>query len=110
MAKVFQETFGADWLVGCDGTHSRVRKSWTLSLKEGRSPKLASWPTYLCPASRAWDIGAPRSANKEHAHTDGLDRTATEVSVWLHFDGMFLVVPLPGGIRRIRAELYPDDQ
>jgi hypothetical protein len=38
------------------------------------------------------------------------DRTATEGSVWLHSDGMFLVVPLPGGIRRICAELYPDDQ
>jgi hypothetical protein len=38
------------------------------------------------------------------------DRTATEESVWLHSDGMFLVAPLPAGIWRISAELHPDDQ
>jgi 4,5-epoxidase len=82
-----ESSMAADWLIGCDGAHSQVRKMMDVKFEGRPFPE----SLILADVQMSWD------------------RPATEGSVWLHSDGMFLVVPLPGGIWRISAELRPDD-
>jgi 2-polyprenyl-6-methoxyphenol hydroxylase-like FAD-dependent oxidoreductase len=80
------ETIEATWLVGCDGGRSRVRKTLGLAF-EGTTQREA----YLNVDARIdWD------------------RPEDEAGVWLHEDGVFAVLPLPGeGRWRLFAEV-PD--
>ncbi|MEV6210711.1 FAD-dependent monooxygenase [Kitasatospora sp. NPDC051914] len=64
----------ADWLVGCDGAHSRVRRTAGIDF-----PGVAVIERFLLADVRA-DLPLPRDA----------------VSVWLHVDRMVGVFPLPG--------------
>jgi 4,5-epoxidase len=77
----------AGWLIGCDGAHSVARKLMGVEF-EGRP-----FPETIVLADVRLDW----------------DRTGDEGTMWLHPDGMFGVVPLPGGVWRIFAELRPDD-
>jgi 4,5-epoxidase len=83
-----QRAIRADWLVGCDGAHSAVRRSMDVTF-EGR------------PFPETW-ILADVSLTE-------MDSGANEGTIWLHPDGMFGMVPLPGGVWRIFAELPSDD-
>jgi 4,5-epoxidase len=73
----------ADWLVGCDGAHSAVRKL----------------------AGIAFDGSA--FAERFMLADVRLDwqRPANESVVWLHRDGVLASIPLPGNTWRIMAEL-----
>ncbi|MFI2372106.1 FAD-dependent monooxygenase [Streptomyces sp. NPDC018833] len=68
------EQIHADWLVGCDGAHSRVRKSAGIEF-----PGVAVIERFLLADVRA-ELPLPRDA----------------VSVWLRGDQMVGVFPLPG--------------
>jgi 4,5-epoxidase len=76
------------WVVGCDGAHSTVRGLMGVDF-EGRP-----FPETLILADVEL-VGAG----------DGAD----EGTVWLHPDGIIGMVPLPGRVWRIFAELQPDD-
>lgn len=78
---------GADWLVGCDGAHSRARKLAGISF-EG-----AAFAERFILADVRLDWQRP----------------ATEPAVWLHRDGILAAFPLPGNVWRIMAELRTDD-
>jgi 4,5-epoxidase len=78
----------AGWLVGCDGAHSVVRGLMGVEF-EGR------------PFPETWIL-----ADVVLTET----RTgADEGTMWLHRDGMIGMVPLPGGVWRIFAELNHND-
>jgi 4,5-epoxidase len=79
----------ADWVVGCDGAHSAVRDLMGLDF-EGRP-----FPETLILA----DVEL----------MDMPSGGADEGTTWLHPDGMILMVPLPGGLWRIFAELQSND-
>jgi 4,5-epoxidase len=83
-----ERTIRADWLVGCDGAHSAVRRLMGVNF-EGR------------PFPEAWILADIRMAE--------MDSGADEGTIWLHPDGMFGMVPLPGWVWRIFAELPHDD-
>jgi 4,5-epoxidase len=77
----------AEWLVGCDGAHSTVRKSMGVSFDGAPFPE-----TFILADVRMnWD------------------RDRDEAAMWLHRDGMLVVAPLPGNAWRIAAELPPGD-
>jgi 4,5-epoxidase len=77
-----------NWLVGCDGAHSAVRHLMRVDF-EGR------------PFPETWILADVRLTE--------MDRGADEGTMWLHPDGMFGIVPLPGGLWRIFAELPRED-
>ncbi|MFJ9968766.1 FAD-dependent monooxygenase [Streptomyces avermitilis] len=75
------EQIHADWLVGCDGAHSRVRKAAGIEF-----PGVAVIERFLLADVRA-ELPLPRDA----------------VSVWLRGDQMVGVFPLPGDLWRLMA-------
>jgi 4,5-epoxidase len=77
----------ADWLIGCDGAHSRVRKLAGIAF-DGTA---FAERFVLADVRLDWQ------------------RPANEVVAWLHRDGMLAAMPLPGNIWRIMAELPTDD-
>jgi 4,5-epoxidase len=85
-SKAGEALLDADWLVGCDGAHSRVRKL----------------------AGIAFD-GTAFAARFILADVQ-LDwqRPANESVVWLDRDGVLAAMPLPGSIWRVMAELPAD--
>lgn len=76
-----------EWLVGCDGAHSVMRKVMDVQF-DGRP-----FPETLILADVQLDW----------------HRSKDEGTMWLHPEGIFGVVPLPTGVWRIFAELHPDD-
>ena len=80
-------TVSADWLVGCDGAHSRVRKAFDFNF-EGES-----FPQTMILADLGITWNRPR------------DRMCS----WLHPDGIFAAAPLPNGKWRLFAEVNADD-
>jgi 4,5-epoxidase len=84
-----ERSLRAGWLVGCDGAHSGVRGLMGVDF-EGRP-----FPETLVLADV--ELTEP---------PDGADGEGT---MWLHPDGMIGIVPLPGGLWRIFAELCADD-
>ncbi len=78
----------ANWLVGCDGAHSAVRRLMGVNF-EGQ------------PFPETWIL-----ADVRLTETDG---GADEGTLWLHPEGKFGMVPLPGGVWRILAELARTD-
>lgn len=83
-----EHSIRAGWLVGCDGAHSAVRSLMGVDF-EGRP-----FPETL--------ILADVELTEKRAGAD-------EGTIWLHPNGMIGMVPLPGGVRRIFAELHPND-
>jgi 4,5-epoxidase len=83
-----ERSIRAGWLVGCDGAHSAVRGLMGVQF-EGR------------PFPETW-ILADVQLTEPHSGAD-------EGTIWLHPDGMIGMVPLPGGVWRIFAELDRDD-
>jgi 4,5-epoxidase len=77
----------AGWLIGCDGAHSVARKLMGVQFEGRPFPETIA----LADVKLDWD------------HTED------EGTMWLHPDGIFGVVPLPGDVWRIFAELRPDD-
>jgi 4,5-epoxidase len=73
----------AAWLIGCDGAHSVARKLMDVQFEGRPFPETIA----LADVKLDWD------------HTE------EEGTMWLHPDGMFGVVPLPGDVWRIFAEL-----
>lgn len=77
----------AEWLIGCDGAHSIARKLMDVQFEGMPFPETI----LLADVKLDWD------------------RTKEEGTMWLHPEGMFIAVPLPGDVWRIVAELRPDD-
>jgi 4,5-epoxidase len=84
-----EHSLRAGWVVGCDGAHSAVRDLMSVSF-EGRP-----FPETLVLA----DVEL----------TEGPNGDTDEGTMWLHPDGIIGMVPLPGGVWRIFAELHPND-
>jgi 4,5-epoxidase len=77
----------ADWLVGCDGAHSKTRKLAGI----GFDGSAFAEKFLLADVRLDWD------------------RPRQEPAVWLHADGMFAALPLPGrNVWRVMAELPAD--
>ena len=77
----------ADWLVGCDGSHSKARKLAGIAF-DG-----TAFAEKFLLADVRMDWSRPRR----------------EPQVWLHAAGMFAALPLPGpDVWRVMAELPPD--
>ena len=81
-----RETTSADWLMGCDGAHSLVRHK----------------------------VGAPFTGETMDSdwvladlHMDGYPCPDSEVSVYWHKDGAFVIFPISPGRYRIIADLPP---
>jgi 4,5-epoxidase len=84
-----EHSLQAGWVVGCDGAHSAVRDLMGVEF-EGRP-----FPETLVLA----DVEL----------MEGPNGRADEGTMWLHPDGMIGMVPLPGNVWRIFAELAPND-
>ena len=78
----------ADWLVGCDGAHSRVRKLAGIAFDGNAFAERF----ILADVQLDWQ------------------RPANESVAWLHPDGVLAAIPLPGNIWRIMAELPADEE
>src|SRR5215472_9505466 len=83
-----ERSIRADWLVGCDGAHSVIRNFMGIEFA-GRP-----FPETLMLA----DVMLAEPTEE-----------ASEGTMWLHPDGMIGIVPLPGGVWRIFAELPRGD-
>jgi 4,5-epoxidase len=77
----------ADWLIGCDGAHSRVRKLAGITFDGAAFAERF----LLVDVRLDWR------------------RPANEAVAWLHHDGVLAAIPLPGSIWRIMAELPADE-
>jgi 4,5-epoxidase len=84
-----ERSLSAGWVVGCDGAHSAVRELMGVDF-EGRP-----FPETLVLA----DVELAAAPNSG----------ADEGTMWLHPDGMIGMVPLPGNVWRIFAELSSKD-
>jgi 2-polyprenyl-6-methoxyphenol hydroxylase-like FAD-dependent oxidoreductase len=80
------ETFSADWLLGCDGAHSTVRHG--LGVPFAGETLDSDWMLA--------DI-----------HMTGYPFPDTEVSVYWHRDGAFVIFPISPGRYRVIADLPP---
>jgi hypothetical protein len=81
-----EEKFGTDWLIGCDGAHSTIRKSLGLQFR-GDS--------------------IPYNFALADVHAAGLQVPPDELAIFLHSDGMVLFIPIKGDRYRIIADLGP---
>jgi 4,5-epoxidase len=77
----------AAWLIGCDGAHSELRRIMGVQFEGMPFPETL----ILADVKMEWN------------------EPSGEGMAWLHPDGLFLVVPLPGGITRVVAELSADN-
>jgi 2-polyprenyl-6-methoxyphenol hydroxylase-like FAD-dependent oxidoreductase len=84
-----EEAVAADWLIGCDGAHSLVRHS----------------------------VGAPFAGETMDSdwiladvHIDGYPFPNTEISVYWHKDGAFVIFPISPGRYRLIADLPPSGE
>ena len=84
-----QESVSADWLVGCDGAHSLVRHG----------------------------VGAPFTGETMDSdfmladvHMRGYPGPDSEVSVYWHRDGVFVIFPISPGRYRLIADLPPSGE
>ncbi|QGG93268.1 NAD(P)-binding protein (plasmid) [Agrobacterium sp. MA01] len=85
--KSSRELVRADWLVGCDGAHSAVRKLLNIPFQG------STFPETMVLADVDVDTSFP----------------ADTLQSWLHPDGLFAMAPLPGGRWRLFAELNGND-
>ncbi|MBB6185962.1 FAD-dependent monooxygenase [Rhodanobacter sp. MP7CTX1] len=79
-----EETVSADWLLGCDGAHSLVRS--TVGTEFAGETMLSDWMLA--------DI-----------HMSGYPYPDTEVAVYWHRDGVFVIFPISPGRYRLIADL-----
>jgi len=77
------EEIQAGWLIGCDGAHSRIRKAVGLAFEGSTYPE----EFLLADVDLDWQ------------------RSHDEVHVWLHHEGQFAVMPLPGNHWRLIADI-----
>lgn len=79
-----EEVMSAGWLLGCDGAHSIVRSS--LNVEFAGETMLSDWML-------------------ADVHMRGYPCPDTEVSVYWHHDGVFVIFPISPGRYRILANL-----
>jgi len=79
-----EEAVSADWLLGCDGAHSIVRR--TLGVEFVGETMLSDWML-------------------ADVHMRGYPFPDTEVSVYWHQDGAFVIFPISPGRYRVLADL-----
>jgi 2-polyprenyl-6-methoxyphenol hydroxylase-like FAD-dependent oxidoreductase len=81
-----EEKTEVDWLVGCDGAHSTIRKDLGLKFRGDTIP---------------YDFALA------DLHVAGLDVPPDELAIFFHGDGMVLFIPIKGDRYRIIADLGP---
>lgn len=82
------EEIAARWLVGCDGAHSRVRHTLGVPFKGSAYEE----EFLLADVDLDWD------------------RSQDRAQAWLHRDGIFLCLPLPGNRRwRLVSDIAPTE-
>jgi 2-polyprenyl-6-methoxyphenol hydroxylase-like FAD-dependent oxidoreductase len=79
-----EETVSADWLLGCDGAHSLVRA--TVGTEFAGETMLSDWML-------------------ADVHMSGYPYPDTEVAVYWHRDGVFVIFPISPGRYRLIADL-----
>ena len=79
----YTEQIEARWLIGCDGAHSHVRKAAGLAFLGRTYPE----EFLLADVDLDWE------------------RSHEAVHVWLHHEGQFAAMPLPGNHWRLMADL-----
>ena len=79
-----EETMAADWLIGCDGAHSRVRHEVGATFA-GETMK------------SDWMLA--------DVHLKGYPLPDTESSIYWHRDGIFIVFPIAPGRYRVLADM-----
>lgn len=82
-----EETAEFDWVIGCDGPHSTVRRALGIDFAGGTYPE-----HFLLADLRVSGPGNPGEAR-----------------VWLHRDGVLALFPLPGGLYRLVVADAPAD-
>ena len=78
-----EEKTEVDWLVGCDGAHSTIRKDLGLNFRGDTIP---------------YDFALA------DLHVAGLDVPPDELAIFFHGDGMVLFIPIKGDRYRIIAD------
>jgi 2-polyprenyl-6-methoxyphenol hydroxylase-like FAD-dependent oxidoreductase len=81
-----EEATEVDWLIGCDGAHSTIRKDLGLEFHGDTIP---------------YDFALA------DIHVAGLEMAPDELVVFFHSDGMVLFIPIKGDRYRIIADLGP---
>ena len=82
------ETITADWLVGCDGAHSRVRKTLGIELEGVTTPQ----EVLVADVTIDWSL------------------PSDEASIWFHEDGVVAALPMTGdGLWRLFVDITPQD-
>ena len=79
-----EEVLSADWLLGCDGAHSIVRES--IGTEFAGETMLSDWML-------------------ADVHARDYPRPDTDVSVYWHKDGVFVIFPISPGRYRVLADL-----
>lgn len=77
------EQIQAGWLIGCDGAHSRIRQAVGLAFEGNTYPE----EFLLADVDLDWE------------------RSHSSVHVWLHHEGQFAAMPLPGNHWRLIVDL-----
>ena len=81
-----EEETEVDWLIGCDGAHSSIRKDLGLEFRGDTIP---------------YDFALA------DIHVAGLEVASDELAVFFHGDGIMLFIPIKGDRYRIIADLGP---